>query len=189
MAGVGSLNYNNLLWFSINGYILHHNYDPLGIHLLDNIAMLRLTEPITTPGVSPIPFVTLDTTPGFGVLGSISGFGIYDQTTDNPSMSNVLRMGDQTVVSQGICQQIYGYLTNGSILASNFCAFNPSVGSNFCGGDQGTGFIVKDTLLGIASTVKDASDCGANIPSLYVRISSYWQWINTVINNNQFTQS
>lgn len=185
-AGFGSINFNALQWFPVNGYAVHPQYASNNA-LVNNIAMLRLTVPITLAGVTPIPFSTVPATPGVGVLGNIAGFGESDQTHLEPTISDVLRTGTKNTVAQGVCQDTFSFLSNAELLAAHFCAINIASATNICGGDQGTGFVTGNTLLGIASTVFDANNCAANTPALYTRAGSFAVWMNPIIDGNTFT--
>lgn len=51
-----------------------------------------------------------------------------------------------------------------------------------CNGDSGGPLLINGTQVGIVSF--GASDCSAGMPSVYTRLTEFYDWVNQTIENN-----
>jgi Trypsin len=113
-----------------------------------------------------------------GQTGVMAGFG---NTEDGVFInSEYLYFVEQEIIPNQSCFDNYGFFVTHNTLCTN-----TSGGRSFCDGDFGGGLVIKGTnvLAGIASFASTVG-CSVGIPTVYVRIGGYLDWINGVIYNN-----
>ncbi|KAG5867195.1 hypothetical protein JTB14_031964, partial [Gonioctena quinquepunctata] len=82
----------------------------------NDIALLKLYEPITSEDVEVVPLPTMDMTPKVGDLGTVTGWG---KTREDGITSKKLRVVEVPVIDQEICRKSY---TKTSITERMVCA-------------------------------------------------------------------
>lgn len=159
----------------IQRIILHENYNPL--ELDNDIAFLE---------VDPIEFsqrvgrVCLPDPSGLfdNVTGTVTGWGTLK---DDGEPSNVLMEVDVPTMTNAKCRLAYGdYLTDNML-----CAGYPRGGKDSCQGDSGGPLVHRNPKHGRweqIGIVSWGSGCaGVGTPGVYTRLTSYIDWINSVI--------
>ncbi|XP_047480398.1 clotting factor G beta subunit-like [Penaeus chinensis] len=160
---------------SIRRIILHENYNP---HELDSdIAFLEVDPIVFSQRVGP---VCLPDPSGIfeNVTGTVTGWGTL-KADGEPS--NVLMEVDVPTMTNAKCRQAYGdYLTENML-----CAGYARGGKDSCQGDSGGPLVYQSPehgrweQIGIVSW---GSGCaGVGTPGVYTRLTSYIDWINSVI--------
>lgn len=154
---------------------MHPNYNPNGNGFPNDIAVLRLSSPLTLN--TKCQAGKLDTGSNFNNFPAvITGWG---RLSGGGSLPRQLKRGDVEVLSHNTCRNYWGNVVN-SIY--HICV--KDVGDRIfgaCNGDSGGPAQVGDTVVGLASFV--ASGCLTHYPSAYVRISSYISWIQSTISS------
>lgn len=122
-----------------------------------------------------------------GVSCTISGWGLNDT---NGVIPNVLQEVNMTVMSQTECSDYWAQLWPDDILNlfnGQICIFDgedPVSGASACNGDSGGPMICNGLLAGVTSWgvlgCRD-QDTQEFRPSVYVRVSYYYPWIQTVL--------
>lgn len=101
-------------------------------------------------------------------LCAVSGWG--RTTNSNTNLPTTLQHGAMSVISNAACIEVWNA---NRIRSEHLCA--SSVVVSMCGGDQGGPIVCNGRLAGIHSFGE--ANCGPTFPSVFVRISSYHDWI------------
>ncbi|XP_060566911.1 fibrinolytic enzyme, isozyme C-like [Ruditapes philippinarum] len=124
-----------------------------------------------------------------GKTCTISGWGLNDT---NGVIPNVLQEVNITVMSVAECDEFWNQLwpnTTLHLYSGQICVFNgedPVNGTAACSGDSGGPLVCNSMLAGVTSWgVQGCRDqvTGEFRPSVYIRVSSYYDWIQTTLNN------
>ena len=171
----------------------HENYD--GERYKNDIALLRLAEPLRGGGVSAIAFPTNDsalTRPG--TCSVVSGWGLVDarpaqrsRLNSRPRSSESLRAVDVPIVTTQECQQAYGEDVDGT----QICAGYFEGGKDSCNGDSGGPLVVKGRLgdsAELVGVVSYGNGCAADggFYGVYTRVASFSGWIRQTIDENRY---
>lgn len=148
-------------------------------HNANNIGIIRLPSPISEYSNTLRPILIPGTQHAgeqyVGVQSYISGYGVY--TLGGNVLSNQLRFGQQTTLTNVECQQSFDQRY---VQASSICAKSNAT-QTVCHGDIGGALVVQyqDTWMqiGIASTI---GPNGCSGPTVYTRLTSYIDWIKTM---------
>lgn len=140
---------------------------------INDIALLKLSSPVNNGTVG---FTTGST----GDLATLLGWG--DTSHGNGEYPDILQSVDLPIISQSECSSRWG----SSIPSTQICASTATKTS--CSGDSGGPLYVtengQDKQIGIVSYGYSIS-CSSNIaPSVYTRISSYTNWIDSIIDTD-----
>lgn len=155
--------------------LMHPQYDP---HVIANdIAMVHLPilvrysqsiQPVALPGSS------LQANLFVNVWTQASGFGRHKDNI-NPSQQATIRAVFLKVITNNQCRIGFGHF----IRDSNICTSGAG-GVGICHGDSGGPLTVnangQKVLIGISSFVS-RDDCQLGYPSVFVRITSFMDWI------------
>jgi len=98
----------------------------------------------------------------------ISGWG---RQVTGGALPNTLQEGRMTVSSNAECIATWGA---NRIREDQLCAISSSV--TVCGGDNGGPIVCDGKLAGVFSWGE--ANCSPNFPSVFARVSSYYDWIN-----------
>lgn len=100
-----------------------------------------------------------------------SGWG---RTSDSPSSSpHILQWAELTIIPNKVCQMSY------LISPGNICTSTVG-GVNICNGDSGGPIVLKDSEIQIGLTSFGARSCIKDVPSVFIRVSSYLEWIKKI---------
>ncbi|KAL1401454.1 hypothetical protein pipiens_000014, partial [Culex pipiens pipiens] len=153
---------------------IHPSY--IATLLRNDIATVRLAQAaVFNDFVQPIDLPALSDTRTFaGLTGIISGFG---RTSDEATgASDVVMYSSNPILTNADCQAAWNAII---IQAQNIC-LSGAGGRSVCNGDSGGPLAVQDNgrslQVGIASFVH-ATGCASGMPSGFVRVSHYLQWI------------
>jgi len=103
-----------------------------------------------------------------GLPGVISGWG---RTTNGGALPVILQQGTLNILTNAQCASSW---SNAQVNAGHICVQAPTVGA--CQGDSGGPLMVNgDTLAGATSW--GSSNCNPNSPSVYTRLSYFYDWI------------
>uniref|UniRef100_A0A182JBJ0 Uncharacterized protein n=1 Tax=Anopheles atroparvus TaxID=41427 RepID=A0A182JBJ0_ANOAO len=160
--------------FSQAGVNVHPSYNPTLIR--NDIATVRLNTPaVFNARVQPIDLPARSDSRTFaGLIGTASGFG---RTSDAlPAASDVVMFTRNPVMSNAACQSAWNIIL---VSDQNVC-LDATGGRSVCNGDSGGPLTVQDNgnslEVGIASFVS-AQGCASGIPSVWVRVSFYRDFI------------
>ncbi|KAF7648713.1 hypothetical protein LDENG_00152800 [Lucifuga dentata] len=99
---------------------------------------------------------------------------------DNNTNANRLQEVNVTILSMQTCRRRWG---NVPITRQMICATGARTLQGFCSGDSGGPLVCDGASAGVVSF--SGRRCGdPRTPDVYMRTSSYRQWIRTVLNNN-----
>ncbi|KAJ8673115.1 hypothetical protein QAD02_004377 [Eretmocerus hayati] len=165
--------------YPIRQIIRHEYYNPRTV--VNDIALIRVRKRIKfTSFIRPICLLRGNLLKrDFADQASlVAGWGICDMNTGQSS--KVLLEVELPILSQHVCQAIWGRLNSGQMCAGG------TIGKDSCNGDSG-GPLMRDEqveldrhwgthLLGLVSY--GPRDCGARkIPGIYTRVAHYTLWI------------
>ncbi|XP_035785792.1 brachyurin-like [Anopheles albimanus] len=159
--------------FDTSGITVHPGYTPLTLR--NDIATVLLNTPISySARIQAVRLPTLTDTRTFaGMLGTVSGFG---RTSDTGSTSNFLRYASNLILTNGDCSSFW---PTPFLSPENVCMSGAN-GRSPCFGDSGGPLTVSTVLgplqVGIVS-FGDSAGCSIGIPSVYVRVTYFLQWI------------
>ncbi len=177
-------------WSTVAQLVRSPNYAEVqtayGPVLDGDVALLKLANPATGPGVGWIQPAQLSTEPSLlnSGPGIIAGWG---KTSDNPgSLSDALLYGTVKITADPFCAKSYG---SGIIKPDMVCAApHPT---DACSGDSGSPLIltVQSTpgtmgtpyLEGITSWTYPPGGCPSTKPTVYSRVAAFSNWINQCV--------
>ncbi|XP_055536540.1 brachyurin-like [Wyeomyia smithii] len=168
--------------FSSGGIRIHAGYTPTNIR--NDIAVVQLNSAMTfTDRVQPARIPAAGDGRSFaGLTGTVSGFG---RTSDaSQATSPVVMFASNPIMTHADCLASWGNNAN-LIQAQNIC-MSGAGGRSACNGDSGGPLTVQDggTLqVGIVS-FGSAAGCSIGMPSVYVRVTEFRQWI---VDNSNFS--
>ncbi|XP_048515586.1 chymotrypsin BI [Athalia rosae] len=168
--------------FRVNGkrWFTHENWD--SYNLVNDIALIELEKPIEfSDRVQPIrlPKDSQASETFVRQTAVVSGWG---KDSDSASgISPVLRWTSNPIVTNSECNRKYF----GSIGAGHICLDGSNLRSS-CSGDSGGPLVIeeadgKPTQIGLVS-FGISLGCAKGWPSVYTRITSYTDWIETNTN-------
>uniref|UniRef100_A0A8W7PWY7 Peptidase S1 domain-containing protein n=1 Tax=Anopheles coluzzii TaxID=1518534 RepID=A0A8W7PWY7_ANOCL len=160
--------------FVRDGVFVHPSYSATLIR--NDIATVRLNSPaVFNERVQPIELPARSDSRTFaGMIGTASGFG---RTSDAlPGASDVVMYTSNPVMTNAACVSAWNIIL---VSDQNVC-LDATGGRSVCNGDSGGPLTVQDggesLEIGIASFVS-AQGCASGIPSVWVRISFYRDFI------------
>jgi hypothetical protein len=162
---------------------IHHNHNS---QTLDNdIALLKLQgQAELKPGVCIICLPSRGSIPETGRRCTVTGYGYMGETGPIPLR---VREAEVPVVSEGECVRQINAVTEKIFImpASSFCA-GGEAGNDACQGDGGGPLVCEDEgYYELTGLVSWGFGCGrAEVPGVYVRVSSFISWINQIISVN-----
>ncbi|XP_053687920.1 brachyurin-like [Sabethes cyaneus] len=168
--------------FGSGGITIHAGYTPTNIR--NDIAVVRLNSAIAfNERVQPARIPAAGDGRSFaGLTGTVSGFG---RTTDaSQATSAVIRFASNPIMTEADCLSSWGNNAN-IIQAQNICMSGEG-GRSACNGDSGGPLTVSDggsLQVGIVS-FGSAAGCSIGMPSVYVRVTHFRQWI---VDNSDFS--
>jgi len=169
----GRLNDQLKRTFSVASRVSHPNYNQ-GVGAYPNdIALLKTSGALTDASFSHIQLATSDDTDFTDQTCTITGWGV----TESGSISNQLLETTGTILSDGGCEAHWSTNYNSN---AHICIHNDVTGS--CNGDSGGPMVCGNKLAGVTSW--GYSGCDTTWPSVYTRVSSYFEWINSTINTS-----
>ncbi len=160
----------------VSEIIVHPDYSPQANQHSD-IALLRLQQPLTGPGISTIPALPIALEPN--ALRSLAPARVTGWGTlgENGSVVRELRTVDLTIYTNNDCNDRVAY--NGKIAASMVCAGFKDASRDSCQGDSGgplTVAVVNTRYL--AGIVSWGDGCArANKFGVYTRVAHFSEWI------------
>ncbi|XP_053662398.1 brachyurin-like [Anopheles marshallii] len=162
--------------FTSGGIVGHPGYTLENVR--NDIAVVRLDEPIVyTERIQPVRLPARSDTRTFaGVIGTVSGFGVY--SVANPALSDVLNYVANPIITNADCLAQWGGVAE-LIQAQNICHSGDG-GRSACNSDSGGPLTVQDNaeslLVGVVS-FGSSGGCDDGIPTVYARVSYYLGWI------------
>ncbi|XP_052893425.1 brachyurin-like [Anopheles moucheti] len=162
--------------FTSSGIVGHPGYTLENIR--NDIAVVRLDEPIVyTERIQPIRLpARTDTRTFAGVIGTVSGFGVYSVT--NPALSDVLNYVANPIMTNADCLAQWGGAA-ALIEPQNICHSGDG-GRSACNSDSGGPLTVQDNTeslqVGVVS-FGSTGGCDDGIPTVYARVSYFLEWI------------
>lgn len=172
-------------WISKDDDDTSYDADIALVLLMQTVTFSDVIQPICLPESSQIKAVGEGTVVGWG------------STSLNENHSSILKKMKVPIVNGTHCY------TSTSELASYgsdrmFCAGYKNEGKSVCAGDSGSGLYQKDDLTedswvlsGIVSGSLLSNSGGCNVDSfaLYTNVASFLDWISSVENSNEKTQT
>lgn len=153
--------------------IIHPGWNPSNLN--NDVALVRLPSPAVGANIGTIPLASPDIGPLVDATVRASGFGL---TSNTGQISDILLRVDKRAIDNAVCQATYG----GIIIPSTLCAtsFVAGSGDSTCSGDSGGPLTSDNQLVGVVSFVSSAG-CSSGAPSGYARVSSFRDWIDSII--------
>lgn len=137
-----------------------------------DIALLKLTESATfTKYVQPACLYANDDVP---VSMISTGWAILNS---DHSLSDLLHKSSVIHVDQENCNQTY----RGGVQDSNFCGFTDTSTCYLISGSPAFIPNVEDSRVMVVGFTSHGMGCGHRKPNIYVKISSYLDWIESVV--------
>ncbi|KRT78373.1 Trypsin [Oryctes borbonicus] len=144
-----------------------------------DIALLKLTESAKfTKYVQPACLYAKDDVP---VSMVSTGWAVLD--SNDSSVNDLLRKSSVIHVDQENCKQTYRGIARGIevVQDSNFCGFTDT---SICYQLSGSpAFIpnLEDSRVMVVGFASHGAGCGHRKPNVYIKISSYLDWIESVV--------
>lgn len=158
----------------VDQVVPHPNYDPYTKNY--DLAMLHLSSPATLNSyVSTIALNTIADVAG--ETATVTGWGA---TSEGGKTSNVLMAVQMPVVSNAVCNSVYG----GWITEQMLCAGYAGGGKDSCQGDSGGPLIIPDGSGGFKQAGVISWGYGCARPDyygVYVRITAVKSWIDSYL--------
>ncbi|XP_054644975.1 serine protease 57-like [Dunckerocampus dactyliophorus] len=157
--------------------IPHPNYDGHGndIMLLKLNASAQLTEEVQLIALKR---------DRLGRRGSCITAG-WGDIGDNRTLPNTLQEVNVTLLSQRTCRRRWRGVP---IIRTMVCGTGSRVPQGFCSGDSGGPLVCDGEAAGVVSF--SGRRCGnPRTPDVYTRISSFTDWISSVLNSNSTNES
>lgn len=159
--------------------IIHENWDSKSTRYNDDIALIRLSSPVTFDSfIQPICLMTNDQVVS---NGKVAGWGSVD---NSGTTADIAKIAELTFLSLCDCL-LRNYLLGQMAWKDSFCAHSEVNG--VCKGDSGSGFYVhiqnKKYLKGLVSS-SVIRDCSENSIAIYTDISKYYGFIKVTRFNN-----
>lgn len=166
---------------------IHPDYTSASVY--NDVGLLELEdEVIYSYNVFPTCLYTdPDDPPAKSVL-YVTGWGVMNRNTREKS--DVLLKARQTIVDNSKCNESYvdSGLTRRNregIIASQMCAHDPGLIKDACQGDSGGPLnLVVDEALNkyrVVAVISAGFTCGSSTPGLYSRVSSFLDWIESIV--------
>lgn len=157
--------------YAVQCIMIHPGYDQF--LMLNNLALVQTVGIITpTDTVRPIAISITDLPPG--TRATVSGWG----KTSTEGLADTMQQLQVTTITREQCLAQHSNLNGRYIYENTTCTTAPS-GGGVCSGDGGNPLVIvdggTDIVVGIASW---NMPCGTGTPDVYVRLSSYIDWIN-----------
>ena len=158
---------------------MHAGYDDYNDGEDNDIALIRLERPSTVG--RPIQVISRQNAyvDDPGTVARATGWGILPE--DNDQTPDELHAVEIPVVSQAVCQAVYGE----DLLPDGLCAGLAEGGKDTCSGDSGGPLVANDAQgtpiqIGVVSW---GDDCGApESYGVYARLTTYEDWIKSIQN-------
>jgi secreted trypsin-like serine protease len=147
-------------------FIRHPSYDENANGYPNDVSVLTFSAVTTNSNLQPISMATSSSGNFAGVSCVITGWG---KTSSSSSLPYYLQQGSMTVMTNTACQSTWG----SSINAGHICVTSSTVSA--CNGDSGGPLVCSGVLAGATSW--GVSDCSPSYPSVYTRISYFYNWI------------
>lgn len=160
---------------------IHPQYDRY--LMMNNLALVQTVGIITPTGtVRPIAISFTDLPPG--TKATVSGWGKTSVSAEARSpgegVADIMQQLQVTTITREQCLAQHSNLNGRYIYENTTCTTAPS-GKGVCSGDGGNPLVIveggTDVVVGIASW---NMPCGTGTPDVYVRLSSYIDWINLI---------
>ncbi len=159
--------------YMVKTIVRHENYNKYTY--ANDIALLELTNDITTANASPIKLLTAgDAFEGYtdpGVMGTVTGWGLTDVTPE--TSPTVLQTVDLPIVSEAEASLVWGDIEDNLIMAGYSNGTKDA-----CSGDSGGPLVVPvgDEGYKVAGVVSwGNSDCSTY--GAYTEVSAFEGWI------------
>jgi secreted trypsin-like serine protease len=157
--------------YSVDSVYIHPDYGVGEGAYPNDIALIKLWQPATGTNIAPIGATTATA----GEIATLTGWG---RLCDGCALPIDLQEVEIEIISDALCQDKWGYSFNPDI---HICAYDAFQDTGPCNGDSG-GPAVTSTggraLVGVTSW--GAAGCLTTYPSAYTRVSTYFDWIESV---------
>ncbi|XP_002133726.2 chymotrypsin-1 [Drosophila pseudoobscura] len=139
--------------------------------LQNNVAVITLTSALAfTDRIMAVELASSDDDlPAQGSLISVAGWG----RTVEGSNSYKIRELTLTVAEEAVCLDAYSAHDK-----TSFCLAH-ELKQGTCHGDGGSGAVYNNKLIGLTNFVVGA--CGSRYPDVFVRVSSFYEWLQPLI--------
>jgi len=155
---------------AVSQIVIHPRFSTVQGGLVNDFALLKLSQPLTGVPVLPLVDAVEQVAPGTPVKGM--GWGT---TSEGGRLSAILLEVDMNLVSRTEASQIYPGLSDAHLAAGV-----PGGGRDTCQGDSGGPLVVSDGKGGWrhAGTVSFGDGCGRDgTPGIYGNTITYRSWI------------
>lgn len=155
---------------TLNLFMRHPNFiNDANIGYRHDIAVIGFSSIAVNDNLDFIDLATVDDGTYEGENCDISGWG---KTATGGGISDLLQAATVPVISYADCVD---YWDNQPIFDTQICIRSPD--ATACGGDSGSPLVCDGLLAGAASWGSDLCSPPVGLPYVYVRISSYYEWI------------
>lgn len=156
----------------------HHVHPQWNPTVLQNdVALIRIPLiDLTNPTLQIIPLAPGNAPSFSGSIGLLSGWGITSDGSD--SIAPHLQIIYLEIISNVICRLYFlGQVIENQHICTSGSLGDVNVGA--CSGDSGGPLVVSGLQVGIVSF--GVIRCSAGFPSVYARVSSFSDFINTIL--------
>lgn len=154
---------------SISSIRMYPQWNPNGAGYPNDIAVIHLSSPLSfNSHVNKIQFASSGSFVGTSCV--LSGWG---KTSGSGGAANTLMTVNMVKISNEECAQRWSGVSGADINAGHICFFEDP--KSACSGDSGGPVRCDNILTGVTSW--GLSSCTGTHPSVYTRISHFYNWI------------
>ncbi|RWS07578.1 Trypsin-like serine protease 3 [Dinothrombium tinctorium] len=157
---------------------VHPDFDKLSYE--NDIALIKLNSPLVfSKHIIP---VCISQSTASGKWGNLIGWG---STEEDGPLSNTLQYAELQILTNHHCEKMFNQSRHFQYISSSFlCAGDDSGQIDSCIGDSGAPFVVQINgvwyLYGIVSWGIGSICAEPGIPTVFTRISTFYDWIKNV---------
>ncbi|KAK3911615.1 Chymotrypsin BII [Frankliniella fusca] len=158
----------------------HPKYDM--VYLDNDVGLLKLPSKIKFNvfiSAVQLPTYSMAMEDLSGSVATVSGWG---KTSDDSTISQILKYTDLTILSNKQCEAVYG----NTVTSTKLCLSSEN-GNSICQGDSGGALVIEKkgglpgevVQIGISSFVSEEG-CTVMMPQGFTRVSSYLEYIEKI---------
>lgn len=174
---------SNAKYSGINAFIAHPYYYTAGARNNYDIGVMWLEDELPlSPSIGYIRLPEQDEAVPVGEMATVAGWGSTKTKTGLAfGFADNLQVTQVKIHENMACNARSTLKTadTGRVTDAMICAGDREGDTGICNGDEGAPLILDDVQIGIASYIGDCAR--PNFLATYTRVSSYVDWINSVL--------
>ncbi|CAL1537726.1 unnamed protein product, partial [Lymnaea stagnalis] len=156
--------------FNVAQVFIHDQYRPYTPGFPNDIAIVTFENNATLNEYVDVAVLPTEEIAGQGESCTVSGWG---RTSGLGISAHVLSQVNIISIPNEECAMRYNGVTGARVYSSHICVYEPP--KSACSGDSGGPVVCNGYLTGVSSW--GSSACDGSYPSVYVKTSSFLDWI------------